>query len=209
MCVFDPARLGLPHQQLQRWQGIDPLAVLDIRNPRLEATMGWLCGELLQPSFASQLHITSMLTLLTLETQRHFGGPLPPEETGSRLNGRQWSLVKELIEQAPPAELSVHQLARACGLPGRNFPAMFRRTVGMPLRSFVAATHIEKAKLLLSDPQLLVKQVAMRSGFESASGFALAFRKATGMTPQQYRVTHGMQLLPESPGGSMGRYTGA
>jgi AraC family transcriptional regulator len=89
-------------------------------------------------------------------------------------------------------------LAAACGLSSRELPVMFKNTVGITLRSFVAASHIAKAKLLLSDPHLLVKQVAGRSGFESASAFTAAFRKATGMRPQQYREACGVRLQSAS-----------
>ncbi|MDB5885896.1 MAG: Transcriptional regulator, AraC family [Polaromonas sp.] len=194
MCMFDPASLGLPGFN---WQEVDPLAAFDIRNQRIEAAMGWLCEELLHPSFASQLHITSMLTLVALETQQRFGASQSVHNSGlGKLSVRQLTAVKALIEQALPKGANLQQLAEACGLPSSQLPARFKNTVGITLRSFVAATHIEKAKLLLSDSRLLIKQVAARSGFESASGFALAFRKATGMRPQQYRQAKGVQLPP-------------
>jgi AraC family transcriptional regulator len=194
VCMFDPASLGLFDRQFAHWRDVDPVAALDIRNPRLETTMGWLYEELLRPSFASQLQITSMLTFLALETQRHFG--VRPSDAGvglCKLSPRQLALVKERIEQALPDSVPLHALAAACGLPMRELPAMFKNTTGVTLRSFVASAHIAKAKLLLSDSRLLIKQVAGRSGFESASAFTAAFRKATGMRPQQYRDCTGVR----------------
>lgn len=195
LCMFDPVRLGLLDQPFGVWDDVDPVAALDIRNDRLETTMGWLLDELQSPSFASELQITSMLTLLALEAQRHFGTRAPDRGTGaSKLSARQVSAVKERIEQAVPDGVPLQALAAACGLSSRELPVMFKNTVGITLRSFVAASHIAKAKLLLSDPHLLVKQVAGRSGFESASAFTAAFRKATGMRPQQYREACGVRL---------------
>jgi AraC family transcriptional regulator len=197
LCMFDPIRLGLLDQQFGDWDDVDPVAALDIRNDRLETTMGWLLDELQCPSFASELQITSMLTLLALEAQRHFGARPPDPATGaSKLSARQVSAVKDRIEQAVPDGVPLQALAAACGLSSRELPVMFKNTVGITLRSFVAASHIAKAKLLLSDPHLLVKQVAGRSGFESASAFTAAFRKATGMRPQQYREACGVRLQP-------------
>ncbi|MDB5928656.1 MAG: rhaR [Polaromonas sp.] len=202
VCMFDPASLGLLDRQFGDWRGVDPLGALDIQNDRLETTMRWLYQELRQPTFASQLQITSMLTLLALETQRHFGACLPEGAVGmGKLSARQLAVVKDLIEQALPQSVPLQALAAACGLPARELPAMFRNTVGVTLRSFVAATHIAKAKLLLSDSRLLIKQVAGRSGFESASAFTAAFRKATGMRPQQYREFNGMPAAPADSGG--------
>ena len=44
-----------------------------------------------------------------------------------------------------------------------------------------------KAKTLLMDERLLVKEVAYLSGFQNAAAFTAAFRKATGQTPQEFR----------------------
>ena len=202
VCMFDPLRLDLLGGQDWDWRKVDLLAAMDIRNGRLETTMGWLCQELLQPSFASELQITSLLSVLALETQRHFGA-YPPElaQNPRKLSPRQLAAVKDLIEQALPQSVPLQALAAACRLPARELPGMFRNTVGVTLRSFVAATHIAKAKLLLSDSRLLIKQVAGRSGFESASAFTAAFRKATGMRPQQYRESNGMLAPPPESSG--------
>ena len=69
---------------------------------------------------------------------------------------------------------------------------MFKRTAGQTMRSYVASTHIARAKLLLADGDLLIKQVAYRSGFRSAAAFGDAFRRATGLTPVQYRQSQGV-----------------
>jgi len=203
VCMFDPVRLGLPDGSRWDWDGVNPLAALDLRNDRLETTMGWLYQELRQPSFATQMQISTMLTMLALETQRHFGARSPAGDVGTdKLSAWQLARVKEHIEQALPDSVPLQALAAACGLPSRELPAMFKNTVGVTLRSFVASAHIAKAKLLLSDSRLLIKQVAGRSGFESASAFTAAFHKATGMRPQEYRQASGVRAA--APSGSDG-----
>jgi AraC family transcriptional regulator len=188
VCMFDPARLGLLGGLGWDWNDVDPMAAVDIHNVRLDATMRWLRDELLQPSFASELQITSMLTVLALELRSHFGASSEAVPSGpGRLGARQLAAVQDLIEQSPPEGVTLDVLGAACGLTGRELATLFKATVGMTLRSYVAASHIDKAKLLLSDPQLMIKQVAWRSGFESAAAFTAAFRKATGATPLQYR----------------------
>lgn len=188
ICMFDPARLGLLGGLSWDWADVDPMAALDLHNHRLETAMRWLCDELLQPSFASELQVSSMLTMLALETRNHFGArAASPDAVSSKLSTRQLAAVKALIEQSPPEGLPLHEMGLALGMSGRELATMFKNTVGVTLRSYVATSHIAKAKLLLADPRLLIKQVAWRSGFESAAAFTAAFRKSTGMTPLQYR----------------------
>lgn len=188
VCMFDPARLGLLGGLAWDWADVDPMAALELNNDRLETAMHWLCDELLQPSFASELQVSSMLTMLALETRRHFGArTTSPDAVAGKLNTRQLAAVKSLIEQSPPEGLPLHEMGLALDMSGRELATMFKNTVGVTLRSYVATSHIAKAKLLLADPRLLIKQVAWRSGFESAAAFTAAFRKSTGLTPLQYR----------------------
>lgn len=190
VCMLDPRKLGALGGLAWDWSDIDPLAALDIRNERLRAALHWLADETLQPSFASELRTHSLLTMLALEARQHLGRH--PDETlavcDGKLSPRQLTRTQELIHACnEPEGPSLAALAQACDLPAREFSEMFKNTVGTTLRSYVAQAHLDKARLLLADPRLLIKQVAYRSGFESASAFGAAFRKATGLTPAQYR----------------------
>lgn len=192
VCLLVPERLGLLGSIDWRWQDIDPAATIDVQSENLRIGMQWLAEELAAPSFASGLRVTSLLTMLTIELHRHC---VPQTAAGAetavpqgRLSSRQIAHLAELVEGAADGSgPSLAELAAACRLPARDLSTMFRRTTGQTLRSYVADTHIARAKVLLDDSQLMVKQVAFRCGFRSAAAFGDAFRRATGATPQQYR----------------------
>ena len=188
VCMFDPARLGLLGGMGWEWNDVDPMAALDVRNERLEAAMRWLLEELLCPSFASELQLQSLLTMLALETRRHFGaGSTSDAVAPGKLGSKQLALIKDMVAQPGADGVSLHKMGAALGLPARELTIRFKNTQGMTLRSYVAGVHIETAKLLLADQSLMIKQVAWRSGFDSAAAFSAAFRKATGITPLRYR----------------------
>lgn len=189
VCVMEPERLGLLAGIDWRWSDIDPAATVDIHNLRLRTGMQWLAEETASPSFGSALQASCILTMLALELHRHFAGRRagPSAESG-RLDARQLARLKELVEGcSDPSELSLAALSATCRLPARELSTMFKATTGQTLRSYVASTHIARAKLLLADRELLIKQVAFRSGFRSAAAFGEAFRRATGLTPLQFR----------------------
>ena len=194
VCVMEPERLGLLGSIDWHWGDIDPARTVDVRNDKLRIGMEWLADEIRSPSFASGLKVSSLLTMLAIDLHRHCGGTTreraaPP----GKLDARQLSLLKELVEGASdPSQLSLAAMAANCRLPARELSTMFKHTVGQTLRSYVAATHIARAKVLLDDADLLIKQVAYRSGFRSAAAFGDAFRRATGMTPVQYRLSRGV-----------------
>lgn len=54
-------------------------------------------------------------------------------------------------------------------------------------RELVAAIRIESAKQLLTSKEIPIELVAEHVGFGSSSAFSLAFRRATGTTPREFR----------------------
>lgn len=194
VCVLDPRRLGLLGAADWRWNDVDAARTLDLQNERLRCGMQWLAEETRSPSFAGGLQISCILTMMAIELQRHCA--VGKEETApsqGKLSERQLALLKELVEAATDnGALTLADMAKACQLPTRELSSMFKRTVGQTLRSYVASTHITRAKVLLDDRELLIKQVAYGSGFRSAAAFGEAFRRATGQTPLQYRQNRGV-----------------
>jgi AraC family transcriptional regulator len=195
VCLIEPERLGLLGGIDWHWGSYDAARALNVQNEKLRTSMAWLAQETASPSFASHLQTTSLLTMLAIELRRHCTHATEPEPVPTgQLSPRQLNVVMGMVE-APtePIGPSLASLAAASGLPGRELSTLFKRTTGQTLRSYVAATHIARAKLLLSDPDLLIKQVAYRSGFRSAAAFGDAFRRATGLTPLQYRERQGIR----------------
>ncbi len=198
VCVMEPRRVGLLAGMDWQWQDIDPARTVDVHNERLTQVMRWLAEEARQPSFASELQISSLMTLLTIELHQHCersrserSAPLPPSPAG-RLGLQQLQTIKDLIEaHAVGGGPTLQELATACRMSARELSTLFHLTMGQTLRSYVAASHIERARLLLADRQLLIKQIAFQCGFRSAAAFGEAFRRATGLTPQQYRLSLG------------------
>lgn len=199
VCVMEPGRLGLLGGIDWRWGDIDPASTVDMRNDRLRTGMQWLAEETATPSFGSALQASCILTMLALELHRHFAGSRAVADTcEGKLDARQLARLKDLIEgSGDPSALSLAALAATCRLPARELSTMFKATTGQTLRSYVASTHIARAKVLLADPHLLIKQVAFRSGFRSAAAFGDAFRRATGLTPVQFRQGLGLRARDE------------
>lgn len=187
-CMFDVRTLGFLRGIDWDWSGVNLFDTLDVRNPYLLMGMRKLRDEAACPGFASELHVDSTLAWMALELHRHFiGGEQSTSHTG-RLSRRHLKLIDEMIDSSWGLGPSLDQLAAECGIPARRFSIMFKQTTGSTLRDYVARARISRAKLYLEDRKLLIKEVAYRSGFQSAAGFTAAFRKATGISPAEYRV---------------------
>ncbi|MCP1133950.1 response regulator [Paenibacillus polysaccharolyticus] len=63
----------------------------------------------------------------------------------------------------------------------------FKQEMGINLSEYIDDSRIRKAKELLMNQELMVREVALQVGYESAHSFTRLFKKQTGMTPQEYR----------------------
>ncbi len=69
----------------------------------------------------------------------------------------------------------------------RSLERRFRAVVGRSVASEIRRTHVRQAQQLLASTDLSVEEVALASGFTSATRLGVRFRKVTGLTPTGYR----------------------
>ena len=70
---------------------------------------------------------------------------------------------------------------------------LFNEGFGTSFLEFVQHYRIEEAKYLLSETDLSASEIAFRIGYRSNSVFHRVFVRATGFTPQKYRITYGIK----------------
>lgn len=82
------------------------------------------------------------------------------------------------------------QLARQLELPPRELSRAINQGFGQNFFEFVSGYRLEEARRRLEDGDNSdsILQIMYDSGFNSKSVFNTAFKKATGMTPSQYRA---------------------
>lgn len=84
-------------------------------------------------------------------------------------------------------DLSVEQIAGSAGLHPNYAMTLFKRACGMSIWAYLTRLRVSHAQLLLASSQAKVLDVALASGFGSASRFYETFSKVVGRTPKQYR----------------------
>ena len=82
---------------------------------------------------------------------------------------------------------SLQELARELCLSVSRSGHMVKEECGENFRLLLNRERIERAKRLLLTSELLLDQIAERTGFQSGSYFARIFRRQEGITPGQYR----------------------
>ncbi len=83
--------------------------------------------------------------------------------------------------------LTLDMAAEHVGLNPAYFSTLFKKEMGVNFSNYVINLKIDKAKLLLKNSNLSLINIAIELGFDNQSYFSNVFKKATGMTPKQYR----------------------
>jgi len=84
--------------------------------------------------------------------------------------------------------ISLQEVADAVAVTPNYLSAIFKKTVGVSLWSYLTEKRIQRAMgLLESNPRQNVLQIALACGFNSTAAFNKAFRTYAGCTPKEYR----------------------
>ncbi len=91
------------------------------------------------------------------------------------------------IEQNYAKEISLADAAAFLKLNASYFSRLFKQQMGMNFTEFLNRFRINRAKIVLSDPEETVLGVSDKVGFSSRQYFTYLFRKYEGLSPKQYK----------------------
>ncbi len=131
-----------------------------------------------------------------MQGTRTIGQPIyvPPETVTERESSRIHITPDSLVTNAltyirdhADQPIGVDDVVARIGISRRNLENRFRAAVGYTPHTAIMRAHIDRAQHLLSTTDLSIAQVADAAGFGNARHFSVAFRKATGRTPSDFR----------------------
>jgi AraC family transcriptional regulator len=151
-------------------------------------------SEMTCPTAAGSMLVeTSSLLLAARLAHAHLeAGPIPlTVESQHRLDARRRRRVLEYIEEHLSDDIAVADLANVACLSIFHFTRAFSAAMGAPPHRYVSQRRLERAKAMIATGRMSLGEAALACRFLSQSSFTRAFRRATGMTPAEYRRTVG------------------
>lgn len=95
--------------------------------------------------------------------------------------------VISYISQHLSEPLCIETLCEKISLSPYYFIRFFKKKTGFTPHQYVLNARIDMARYLLANTELSIKEICFRTGFSNESAFSTAFKKATGISPAQYR----------------------
>ena len=117
---------------------------------------------------------------------------LPPEDTATPPNREQRKMLCDRALRFMRANctrrIGLRDIAQHVGISARHLGRLFHDVLGDSVNSTLMRLRLEQAHAMLSsDSSLLVKQVALATGFNSPAYFTHCFRRAFGCLPREVR----------------------
>ena len=183
-CSFLPAAIQRWFDGGLEWTETRLKQSLNITNPTIRNLLFRMSEEIRTPSLGSDVLLDLMFAETIIELARYCLGSEERQDKGGLAPWRM-SLIKERLAETG-ARVSLNELATLCNMSPRQLTRAFRTSNGCSIGDYIAQDRISKAKRLLKTDQN-VKSIVHALGFNSASHFYVAFHRATGETPLQYR----------------------
>lgn len=102
------------------------------------------------------------------------------------------SVVREImnsyIAKHYTEDISMHDMAKEMNYSDAYFCKLFKQCFKENFTTYLAGYRIERAKLLLGDPRINIKDVGKAVGYEDSNYFSRVFKRAAGCTPSDYRM---------------------
>ena len=92
-----------------------------------------------------------------------------------------------LKENCTDPNLTIGSAAEAMGINAARVSVLYKEHTGMHPSAYLQSLRMDKAKELLRDSDLPIKEIAVKVGYFDSSSFIRRFRQNTSMTPAQYR----------------------
>jgi len=179
----DVAVIGLENEEVICNNPSPSITSIDLGDRRV----GELACELLEKLMDGETPPTQPITL-------------PPSSLIPRKSTDSFKVDDEIVAEAlkfiaeqSHRPIKVRDIVAQVPLSWRSLERRFQICRGSTINKEITRFRIERAKRLLAETDMLVKQVAEASGFANTRRLCEVFRRSEDMTPEQYRSQRVLQ----------------
>ncbi|AMN46203.1 hypothetical protein ACG33_03595 [Steroidobacter denitrificans] len=170
------------------WSARQLLAATDLSsNPSIRVNLQRLAEEMQAPGLASEALIEALLATVLIDVIRHIERHGITENRTGQLAAWQLRRIEERLADLAAGVPSLTELASSCGIGTRQLMRTFKATTGKTVHEHVTAQQLAQARVFLAKTDLPLKRIALQLGYRHPASFSVAFRRAYGETPSNFR----------------------
>lgn len=109
------------------------------------------------------------------------------EELVDRRMGQIRENIERYIREHYSTEISMQSVARAMNYSDAYFCKLFKQCFKVNFSAWLNEYRIDRAREMLQNTRLSVREVSTACGYSDANYFARVFKRVTGKTPSEYR----------------------
>lgn len=113
-----------------------------------------------------------------------------PEERDNQIVKK----IRDYIENEYKKPIKLSNVAAEFHYHPDYLSALFKKETGKNFNTYLTEIRMEKAKILLSNGKMMIREVAEAVGYANEMYFSTAFKKYTGVSPKHYLLTEGIRL---------------
>lgn len=156
-------------------------------DPVLAHLVHALLPSLERPREACKLFVDQLGATISTHLLRQYSGIRLPRNTKSPLSKSHEDRAKAMLRSNIDGDISIGDIAQACGLSRSHFTRSFKETTGLTPYRWLLDQRVAKARELLSRPQISLAEIAALCGFADQSHLTRLFTKVVGTSPGKWR----------------------
>lgn len=162
--------------------------VLRTDDPVITGMIEAIAQEAGQQGMGGALYVESLSRALCVHILRRYASVvLQPDRSGHRLGPAEMRRIADYVEEHLSDPMTLGAMAAQVGMTTDLFARRFRNSFGMPPYRHVMLRRVERAKRLLADGRLAVKEIAALCGFADQAHLTRVYTRETGLTPAAFR----------------------
>ncbi len=162
--------------------------LLRVQDPVLWAAVDAISREASTAQAGAAVYVEAVATQLVVHLLRNYASVKVADSAAvAKLSAAQRRLIEEYVDARLHEPLCLEQMAAAAGLGVWSFTRRFRESFGCTPHHFLVARRVDRARQLLLQSKMAVKEVACASGFADQAHMTRVFKERLRTTPGALR----------------------
>lgn len=95
--------------------------------------------------------------------------------------------ARDILYKNQNKQVTIHWLSMTVGMNSNKLKYGFKQQFGISVHAFQVQLRMEKAKELLKETDIPIKEIALITGYRNTSSFSVAFKKCCNTAPSWWR----------------------